>query len=106
MSPENIIIFFCQQTNVDHSLIYRRDHNGKLWNTRYMIWHYLHCVKGLPTSKLCKMFNRNRPTIFRGIRIFREHFKYHKDIRERYNNIVKKLEGMAEATPSDNMEEK
>ena len=106
MNPDEVISFFCTQTGVDPAQITSRAKDGDIWHTRYMLWHYMHNNMGMSATKLSKLFNRNRPSVFRGLRVFRNHLHYHKNIREEYHGILKKIEGMAEATPSENMEEK
>ena len=71
-----------------------------------MIWLYLHHTMKVSVTKISKNLDRNRPSIFRGIRIITGHMKYHKNIRDEYHSYLKELEDMADTTPSENMEEK
>lgn len=104
MTTEEIILFFCNQTGLDPTTIYNREKNDNIWHTRYMIWHYLHHTQGMSATKLSKLFDRNRPSIFRGLRVFRNHLQFHSEVRKEYYGIVKKLEGIVNTTPSENME--
>lgn len=103
MSIENIIRTFCFHRHVPPEDI-NAVNNRRVNDTKYMIWMYLHCEMGISTNQIAKRFGRNRPSVFRGIRIIRHEFGYHKELREEYQNIVKKIEGASTDTPSENME--
>lgn len=105
MTIENIIRTFCTHRHISEEYIIVGN-NRRINDTKYMIWVYLHCEMGISANQIAKRFGRNRPSVFRGIRIIKHQFKYHEQLREEYQSIVEKLEGMANATPSDNMEEK
>lgn len=100
MGVENIVLLFCQRRGVKFEDIFYNVHEKNASQTRFMIWHYLHCTKKVSASSLSRMFNRNRPSIFRGIRVLSDHMKYHKEIRAEYESIVKYLEDAE--TPSNN----
>lgn len=104
MDIENIIKIFCSYRSISEDDI-AVGNNRRINETKYMIWVYIHCEMGLSASKIAKRFNRNRPSIFRGIRIIKHQFKYHKALRAEYQSIVEKIEGMTEVTPSENMED-
>lgn len=106
MSTEEVISFFCQQRGIPLSALEDPKRKCDVWVTRYMIWFYLHYNHGMSTAKLSRYFKRTRHSVFRGMRTFRNHMKCYAEIRIQYDSIVKKLEGMTEATPSENMEEK
>ena len=95
--------FICTERKCSVDSVFNRDMNLKTWYTRYMIWHYLHCCKSVATSKIAKAFGRNRPSIFRGIRVFKHQMKYNKELRKEYYSIIEKIEGAVEtATPPEN----
>lgn len=106
MEIEEIINFFCQERGVSPSAICGTSRTSDIWITRYMIWLYLHCNIGMSATRLSKYFNRNRPSIFRGIRIIKHDFKYHKELCAEYRGIVTKIEDLTNTKPSCNMEEK
>lgn len=103
MAIENIIKTFCAHrhiSEVDIVIVNNRHIN----DTKYMIWFYLHYAMGVSANQIAKRFKRNRPSVFRGIRIIKHHFKYHKELREEYQTIIQKIEGASTDTPSENME--
>lgn len=102
---QDIINAFCQYRGVEVADIFNYDRFQKNYFTRYMIWHYLHCAKGISVGCLSKTFKRNRPSIFRGIRLLKHQFKYDKRLCAEYNGIVEKIEGATEVAPSGVMEE-
>lgn len=101
---ENIVSVFCSSRGTTQESVFGADRKAEVWYTRYMLWHYLHYNANLSANQLSRMFNRNRPSIFRGIRLLKHQMKYDKNLRAEYHAIVEKIEGMAEATPSENME--
>lgn len=66
--------------------------SGFLVQSRFMVWYFLHCRCGIPISSLSCLFKRSSPSIFRGIRIFKGQMKYHKEVRDRYHEFIKKIE--------------
>ena len=101
---QSIVEAFCQHHGVAQEDIITYERSQKHYFTRYMVWHYLHCSKGMSAGKLSKLFNRNVPSIFRGIRLLKHQFKYDKSLLEEYYAIVSKIEGETKATPSVDME--
>lgn len=93
MTIEQIICFFCKENNVCTDDVYGRTKTLSVWTTRYMIWHYLHSKYKTSGGKLAKMFNRNIPSIFRGIRVIKHEMGLYKDLKVRYDSIVQKIEG-------------
>ena len=69
-----------------------------------MIWYYLHYNAGMSATALSRQFQRNRPSIFRGIRIIKHQLKYNKELSAEYHGIVKKMEGASLDTSSVGME--
>lgn len=92
MNPYDIIPLFCEYRNVSEESVLGRVRSSKVWYTRYMIWHYVHCKMGLPTSVLVEIFNRNRPSVFRGIRLLKFQLKHDKSLKAEYDLIIKKIE--------------
>lgn len=72
---------------------------------RYICYRYLHEEHMWSANKLARVFGRSRKNIFRGIMVLRNQMVFDKSLRTTYAHIVHKIEGMTEATPSDNMEE-
>lgn len=95
MTIEGIINIFCEQAQVSYDQLISSARSAKLWYIRYMLWHYLHYTHGWSASRLAKYFNRNRPSIFRGIRILKYQMKYHKKIKADYESIVKIVENQS-----------
>ena len=95
MTIEQIICFFCNENGVNTDEVCGRTKKLPVWTTRYMIWHYLHITHKISGGKLAKMFKRNLPSIFRGIRIIKHEMTLYKDLRSKYDSIVKKIEGIA-----------
>lgn len=89
---KSVIDTFCESRNVNKDSIFDGGYNPNLWYTRYMIWHYLHYNMGLSASRLADIFKRNRPSIFRGIRMIRQKMKINHKVRAEYNDIVEKIE--------------
>lgn len=98
-----IIETFCKERGIIPSDLDNPKRKSKVWITRYMIWHYMHYNLSMSAGKLSRLFKRNIPSIFRGIRIIKHQFKYHEELRAEYYGIVSKLEGMTNATPSEDM---
>lgn len=101
MSVDLIINFFCEFKGITRAqlLSYYKGTNES--STRYMLWHYLHTAHKVSAGNLSKMFNRNVPSIFRGIRVVKHHMELYDDVRKEYDIIVKELESMDLSTPSD-----
>lgn len=93
MSQDFIIDTFSQERGFTAQQIFSNERNPDIWYTRYMIWYYLHVSHNVSANKLSRLFNRNRPSIFRGIRIMKHHLSYYKDVRDQYDAIVAKIEG-------------
>lgn len=105
MNIENIVETFCKMRNVQPSELFGGRRQKDVWNTRYMVWHYLHYELKMSANKLSVHFNRNRPSIFRGIRIIKHQMMFDKDLRKEYHRIIKEVEGASNDTPSDNINE-
>lgn len=103
MDIDRSIDIFCENRGTDRNIILGDGRGTEVWCTRYMIWHYLHYNVNVSATQLAKLFRRNRPSIFRGIRLLRHQLKYHRDLRTQYHSIVSKIEGTAETVPSENM---
>lgn len=93
MTTEQVICFFCKETGVNTEDVYGHVRTMDVWTTRYMVWLYLHCHMKVSGEKLAKMFDRYRPSVLRGIRIIKHDISRYKEVRERYEKIVSKLEG-------------
>lgn len=106
MELNEIVHFFCQCNNVDVKSVLSRNRNFDSYYTRYMIWMYLHEIKGLSANHLSRLFAQSPRNIFRGIRIIKNEISIYKSKKDNYDSIVKEIEGMNESTPSDTMEEK
>lgn len=106
MTIEEIILFFCTKRGIPPEEITRRGRNPKRWCTQYMIWHYLHYSMGMSLLCIARKVDRSRESVCRGIRVLKGHMRYHKDVRDEYQSYLRELEGMTEATPSQNMEDK
>lgn len=104
MQIDSIIRFFCIQRGVDYAELKGFGRTSNLVETRFMVWHYLHFNMGLSCTVLSKLFHRNRPSIFRGIRVVKQHMRFHKHVKEEYDSIVKKIKDAPEEAPSDDME--
>lgn len=100
---DTIIETFCRERGITPTEFCNPKRKSNVWITRYMIWHYLHYTCGMSANRLAKHFKRNRPSIFRGIRIIKHQFRYHKGLCAEYHAIVKKLEDVTAATPSENI---
>lgn len=105
MSIQEVILFFCTKRGIPPEELNRKGRNPKRWCTQYMIWHYLHYSMGMSLLGIARKVDRSRESVCRGIRVLKGHMKYHKAVKAEYLSYVKELEGMAEATPSENMEE-
>lgn len=103
MKHISVIEAFCTATDTDISAILGRDRSLKVWNVRYMIWHYLHFNMGASASRIAKIFDRDRVNIFRGIRLIKHQMKYDSRLREKYYDICAKIEGETEAAPSNDI---
>lgn len=89
----HIIDFFCDKRGVACELLFSDRLLITVSTTRYMIWYYLHYRKGYSASRLSRIFNRSRASIFRGMRIFKREIKYYKQTKTEYDSIVIQLEG-------------
>lgn len=106
MSLQEVILFFCTKRGIPPEDINRKGRNPKRWCTQYMVWHYLHYSMGMSLTAISRKVDRSRESVCRGIRVLKGHMRYHKAIRDEYRSYLKELEGMANATPSENMEDK
>ena len=106
--PYNLIIKrYCEIKGLTLEELTAVSRNPEIWFANYMLWYYLHCEMKVSIGKMCKIFKRTRPSIFRGIRILRQQMFYHKDINERYESMREELERISSDTRSnDIMEEK
>lgn len=102
----DIIEIICNLRNVSVSDVMSDARHGLVPSTRFMVWLYLHYDNGWSANRIAKTFGRTRTCVFRGMRILKHQMKYNKEMREEYQGILKRLEGMTESTPSENMEEK
>lgn len=93
MTIQEIICVFCNENQVNPDDVCGRVKKLSVWTTRYMIWLYLHVNMGLSGTKLSNMFKRNLPSIFRGIRVIKHEMSLYKDVRLKYESIVRKIEG-------------
>lgn len=100
MNIDNIVETFCKMRYVLPSELFGDRRLKDVCNTRYMVWHYLHYDLGMSANKLSAHFNRNRPNIFRGIKIIKHQMMFDKDLRKEYHRIIKEVEGVSNDTPS------
>lgn len=91
MTLEQIIAVFCEENNVEVKDVCGGVKSFAVWTTRYMIWHYLHIEHSYSANKLSKIFNRNRPSVFRGIRIIKNEMELYKEVKCKYESIVNKI---------------
>lgn len=105
MNFESIIEQFCHLNEVTKEALNAHTRTKDLIYKRYIIWHYLHVKNGVSAGVIAKHFNRNVPSIFRGIRILKCQMFFHKDVNNLYTLLTKGLEGASSDTPSDDMEE-
>lgn len=103
MIADNVINTFCRMRGVDRETLESRSHESSVWETRYMVWHYLHYYKDMSAGLLSKIFHRNKPSIFRGIRLIKHQMRYYAELREEYYRIVEILEGETENPPSNDI---
>lgn len=94
MTTGAIINFFCEYRDINHRMLFGKDKKGNVNMTRYMLWHYLHTKMGMSANALARMFNRNRPSIFRGIRVLREQMEIYKKLSDEYSILIKEMENM------------
>lgn len=99
MSIEKVIEAFCCQKNITFNELFGVQRGVTIWYTRYMIWYYLHCECGISATQLSQRFFRNRPSIFRGIRLLKHQMKYSKALRDEYDSVIKKIEDADNSTP-------
>lgn len=96
VNTDNIIDFFCNKKNVCRDSLLGDSIRIKDCATRYMIWYYLHCEDGLSISKIARKFNRTRGSVFRGIRMMRNHIRLYKDVKTEYDGLLNELKGTPE----------
>lgn len=107
MTTDSIIDYVCERNGLSREdlLIYDKSYSKIL--IRYMLWFYLHVEKKVSIGWLSKTFKRNRPSIFRGIRVLRHEMKLYKDKADVYNAFKKELEAASGETASnDDMDKK
>lgn len=105
MIASEIVNIICAHKNIHPDVVFSADRHQNVIFARFAIWYHLHYSYNMSATQLSKMFGRSRPVIFRGIRVFKYHLRYDKKAKNEYDIILKKIEGMTEATPSENMEE-
>lgn len=103
MTLDNIIAFFCDRRGIAQENLFRHFKGNQESLTRYMLWHYLHTSHHYSASSLAKLFRRNIPSIFRGMRILKHQMAIYEDMRQEYNALVKEIEDESEdpSSPSD-----
>lgn len=106
MNIDLVIDIFCENRGISRDIVLGDGRGADVWCLRYMIWHYLHYNAKLSATQLSKLFRRNRPSIFRGVRLLKHQMKYNKELRAEYHAIVLKIEGATEVTPSGNIKER
>lgn len=94
MTVSEVIGYFCNKRGVGIAQVLSRLDQLNVNITRYMIWHYLHKHMSVSAGRLGVIFKRNRPTIFRGIRVLETHMNFHSELKNTYYDIVKELEGL------------
>lgn len=105
MPTSRIINLFCEEKGVDFNKLVVHDRHMDVSYIRYALWHYLHCQRNVSAATLAKLFDRNRPSIFRGIRVFRHHIKYDKELEKDYYATIKKIEdALTNASPINDMD--
>lgn len=102
MTIEDVINYVCERNGFIYDDLLEYDKSYNKATTRYMLWFYLHVEMKVSIGVLSKMFNRNRPSIFRGIRILRHDMKLYKDTADRYIALKTELEAISEETASNN----
>ena len=103
MTIDSVIHFFCTHKGITKEELIGKTRRADIWLTQNMVWHYLHYNLGMSATQLSKKFNRNRPSIFRGIRVLKQHIKFHKHIKDEYESLIKKMEE-SEAPSTNDME--
>lgn len=103
MNIEAIIKKFCVVRNTDMDCLFGESIKYHDCHNRYILWTYLHDKRGVSANKLARMFNRNRPSVFRGIRLYKHLLRYDRHEHRIYSDIVKKMESADKATPSDDI---
>lgn len=106
MPTSRIINLICAHKDVTPDRVFTADRHQEVIFARFAIWYHLHYSLKMSATQLSKMFGRSKANIFRGIRVFKYHLRYDKKFKDDYESLIEKLEGMTEATPSENMEEK
>lgn len=101
MDAHQIIEIVCGIRGISTETVLSYESKSEAWYTRYMLWMYLHTNKRMSANKIARIFNRNRPTIFRGIRLLKHQMVYDKALSAEYETIVKKIEDAGKSAPSD-----
>lgn len=104
MTIDNIIDYFCSERGITRDTLFGR-YKGKTESaTRYQLWYYMHYSFGYSAGRIARMFHRNKPTVFRGIRVAKEHIELYKDTKDEYDAFIKKMEDTYnDAPPADDM---
>lgn len=101
MELDKIVGFFCRKRNIVPEVLYSRFKSLATNSTRYQLWYYLHYTHGYSANKLSLIFNRNRNTIFRGIRMVKHHIEIYKGYKAEYEAIIKELEDELDSSSSN-----
>ena len=102
MHHNHIIDFFCKHRECQPSDVLGPATHLNIRITRYMLYAYLHNEKRISSFKLAEIFGRTRINVLRGIRVLRGYMQYDKTLKNEYHDIVSKVEGASEDTPSTN----
>lgn len=101
MTIDSVIHFFCTHKGITKEELIGHERRNDLWKLRNFLWHYCHYNLGYSANQLSKTFNRNRPSIFRGIRVLKQHIKFHKHIKDEYEALIKKMEESLDPSIND-----
>lgn len=104
MQSDNVIEIFCRIKNIPREDILGMNNSADVRYARQMLYLILREKCGTSSYKLAAIFNRARRNIVRGMSLFKHHVKLYKYMSEDYSSTVKKIEGMADAAPSEDME--
>lgn len=100
---QSIVRAFCRRRDLGEDELFSVK-SKRVWETRFMVWLYLHCEAKKSANRIAKMFGVTRASVFYGIRAIKHHMKYRKEIRDEYHSIMKEIEGAFSDAPSENME--
>lgn len=100
MTVDDIIDYFCEARGLTRDTLFGK-YKGKTESiTRYQLWYYLHYTHGYSAGRISRMFHRNLPTVFRGIRVAKHHIELYKDTKDEYDAFIKKMEDTYSSVPS------